>query len=400
MITRINYFHKMETNTKKGIIFSIVYLPGIVGGAEIAVDNITKRINNFKFDLICLPTTREKIKNINNVQMHYVGFFTDTATFLGRILFKFQKVIFPILSMVKAYALHKRNKYDFVWAIMANYAGFGALFFKYLNKNVPFLLTIQEGSPKEEILKKVRFFKFLFKKIFTSASHVQVISNYLKDFAISMGSKNITLVPNGVDLELFNKDNLDKVKIESIKKDLQKKEGDIFIITTSRLVKKNNISFVIKSIALLPENYKFLILGKGKEESELKKLAQKLKIKERIFFLGDVSQSHIPYFLNISDVFIRPSISEGFGNSFLEAMAMEIPVIASPVGGIIDFVIDNETGIFCDQLNHNDIAEKLVFISSNKELRENIIKNAKAMVKQNYDWNNISKEMEKIFNKL
>jgi glycosyltransferase involved in cell wall biosynthesis len=103
-------------------------------------------------------------------------------------------------------------------------------------------------------------------------------------------------------------------------------------------------------------------------------------------------------YLQASDIFIRPSLSEGFGNSFIEAMASGIPVIATPVGGIVDFLTDGETGLFCEVKNPRSIAQKVEKLIKDRESREYIVKNAKKMVEEDYAWTNIVGEMKEVFN--
>jgi len=90
------------------------------------------------------------------------------------------------------------------------------------------------------------------------------------------------------------------------------------------------------------------------------------------------------------------------GNSFLEAMAAEVPVVATPVGGIPDFLEDGKTGWFCKVRDPKSIAEKVKYIldEKNKGEVEQVVKNAKELVEKKYNWNDISQKMQNIFNKL
>ena len=104
--------------------------------------------------------------------------------------------------------------------------------------------------------------------------------------------------------------------------------------------------------------------------------------------------------MKASDIFIRPSRSEGFGNSFVEAMAAKLPVIATDVGGISDFLIHKKTGLVCGLNDSNDIAHKVDMYTRDINLRNEIIDNAHEMVKEKYDWDTVSIKMKDIFIKL
>jgi glycosyltransferase involved in cell wall biosynthesis len=236
--------------------------------------------------------------------------------------------------------------------------------------------------------------------MFTSADYITAISEYLKKFAVEQGAKSpIEIVPNGVDIKKFSED----YKVEdliALKSKLGEYEKDKFIITTSRLVEKNAVDDVIKALEYLPDNVKFLILGIGSDENSLKQLVKNLKLENRVLFLGQINQNDLPKYLEISDIFIRPSLAEGLGISFLEAMAAGLPIIATPVGGIVDFLTDGVTGLFCEVRNPKSIAEKIKVYLENKELTETIKINAKELIIKNYNWDLIAKKMEEILHSV
>lgn len=395
---------------KRILIFSLTYLP-FVGGAELAIKEETDRIESIEFDMITLrfDSNLPKFERLGNVNVYRIGFAKKDATMkdLVRWPLKLNKIFFPFFAYNQAVKLHKEKKYDGIWAMMAAYAGFAAMFFKTKNPDVPYLLTLQEGDPIDYILKKVKFVRPFFNKIFTKADYLQAISNYLADFGRSMGFKGeLKVVPNAVDTKHFSY-NYSEDELRELKKKLGKKEDDKFIITASRLVLKNAVDDVIKSLQYLPANIKFIILGDGPDRDKLVELVEKLNLETRVKFLGLIEYKEIPKYLKISDVFIRPSLSEGFGNSFVEAMAARIPVIATPVGGIVDFLFDPKknpdkkpTGLFCNVRDPKSIADSINEFLNNRELRENILVNAEKMAFEKYDWSIIARDMENIFKKL
>jgi glycosyltransferase involved in cell wall biosynthesis len=375
----------MESAKKRGLIFSIAYDP-FWGGAEVAVREIAKRTGGIEFDMVTLRLDPKSAgyEKIGGIRVHRIA---------G------SKNLFPIRAFLFASKLHKEKPYDFAWSIMANYAGFAALFFKLRFPKVKFLLTLQEGDPIPHIMKRVRFVYPLWRKIFEKADGIQAISNYLADFARTMNpNAQVAVVPNGVDIPLFEKNDPDAVA--KAKTRLGKKDGDTFLVTTSRLTHKNGLDTVIGSLPLLSANISFAILGTGELESGLRSLARQLGVSERVYFVGFVRYEDIPAYLRASDIFIRPSRSEGFGNSFVEAMAAGLPVIATPVGGIVDFLADKKTGVFCQPDDPKSVAEAVTLLSDNPNLRADIVKNGMEMVRSRYGWNTVSMAMEGVFKAL
>ncbi|MDQ3014282.1 MAG: glycosyltransferase family 4 protein [bacterium] len=373
---------------KRFLIFSVAYHP-FVGGAEIAVKEITDRITNIQFDMITinLDGKQKAEEQIGNVHVYRIGRQG-----------KLSKLFFPFTACLKAGELHKKNKYDAIWSIMASFSGFAAVFFKMMHSKIPFILNLQEGDPIPYIKRQVWFVYPLFQQIFRRANVIHALSHYLADFARDMGAKGIVeVIPNGVNPELFSKQ-YSPEEIKIIRTELGLFPEDKVLITTSRLVKKNGVGDVIATLPLLPEQVKFVIIGIGKLEEELKAQVKALNLERRVVFAGLKPNNNLPGYLAASDIFIRPSLSEGQGISFIEAMAAGIPIIATPVGGIPDFLKDNETGLFCEVQNPKSIAEKVTMLLENPELRATLTKNAKALVAEKYNWDLIAEMMKiKVF---
>jgi glycosyltransferase involved in cell wall biosynthesis len=399
---------------KKILIFSTAYLP-LIGGAEIAVKEITDRTETIQFDMITARLDRKfpKQENIGKIHVYRIG--------IGWPLF--DKYFLAFYGYKFAEKLNKKSEYNLIWAIMASYGGFAAMFFKRKNPLIPFLLTLQEGDDPEYIKRRVGVLGNLFKEIFRRADYIQAISNYLKKWAEEQGatSNGIEVVPNGAEFDLKEYGELDPktgyIKFSKLFKEMGEvaikdnlKENEKIIITVSRLVEKNGIEYLIKAMKELPDNYKLRIIGDGKLKNKLEKLTKELKLEERVKFHGEVKHEVIRSSYqaannqgrSLSAVFARPSLSEGLGNVFLEAMSLSVPVIATPVGGIVDFLRDGETGWFCEVRDPHSIAEKVkyIFEEKNKERVWEVINNAKELVTKNYGWDSISSRMRNIFYKI
>lgn len=392
------------------LIFSLAYFPDLIGGAEIAVKEITDRITNneYQFDMITWRSNNQlpKVEKMGNITVYRIGFGKNKPDLseLSRFPLLLNKYLFPFLSVIKAIQLNISNKYDIIWSVMANYAGFGAMFYKIIFPKSYFVLNLQEGDPIEHIKQRVRRVYPLFVQIFKKADSIVTVSNFLADFAKTMnGCKNIQVVPNGVDRNLFVAEP-EPLQLQKIKYKLQIENNDVFIVTSSRLVKKNGIIDVILSLNHLPNNYKFIILGDGPDREQLKLFTEAQDLTNRVYFLGHILHDTLPYYLKVSDVFIRPSLSEGFGLAFLEAMAAGIPVIGTAVGGTPDCLFDpfqqpnkKPTGLFCKVQDPKDIAEKIVLLMKDVRLKDEIVQNATAMIAEKYDWRIVSVQMQEVF---
>ncbi len=374
------------------MILSSAYFP-FIGGAEVAVKEITDRLSDFQFDMITARMDKRlpKSEKIGNVNVYRMGFGFK----------ELDKYIYTFLGFFKALKLYFRNRYQIVWPIMAAYSSFAVLF-KIFFPKTKILLTLQEGDPIEYIagLRRIIIFWPLYRFYFKKADCIQAISNFLAEWAKKMrgNADNIVVIPNGVDVDLFTAPV--KIELEKLRKELDIGSGEKVVITASRLVKKNAVGDVIEALTYLPDNVKFLILGIGPEEQNLKLKTKNLKLEDKVIFLGQIGHQELPKYLKISDIFVRPSLSEGLGNSFLEAMAAGIPIMGTPVGGIPDFLKDGETGLFCEIKNPKSIAGKVKLLLENRELREKIVLNAQKLVKEKYDWDLIAEKMREIFSKL
>ena len=448
------------------LIFSIAYEPHI-GGAELAVRNITDRLFDYEFDLITCRFSRahKKFERIGNVNVYRVGFG-------GRV----GRLVYPILAFRFAKKLHRTGNYQIVWSIMAAYAGAAGLLFVKRFPTVKFLLTLQEGDSREHIYAQVRGFKKQWQAIFRRADYIQAISNFLADWAREEGARcPVEVVPNGVDIENFSPPSPPP-------HEGGKERGSQFtIITVSRLVPKNGVDVLLKAAAELEirlpssspaigfasrqpckrercgragewqaADFRLQILGSGPEEVKLKRLASELNITNRVEFLGNVSQENLPKYLAIADIFVRPSRSEGLGTAFLEAMAAGLPVIATRVGGIPDFLHPRPTsplkptpkpstllgdpgkptpksstllgdpgkeeevplprgegqgegeanGLFANVDDPQDLAKKIRFLMQNSQLRKQLGENGQRLVEKKYNWDHIALQMKKIFETL
>ncbi len=209
-----------------------------------------------------------------------------------------------------------------------------------------------------------------YSSIMQKADAVICVSNSIKEYIqkhYNTSEEKITVIPRGIDLELFNPKNIDNSFIESFKKEFNL--GNKFIISSvGRVTQLKDYETFIKAISLVKQdipNVAALIVGGTRSDKEdylnsLKKLIKELDLEENIIFTG--SQSKIEQIYALSDVVISSSKKpESFGRAVAEAICMNKPVIATNHGGVKDIIIENENGFFFE-------------VGDDKELAKNILK--------------------------
>lgn len=398
---------------KRILIFSLNYYPRFIGGAEVAIKEITDRIppDEVEFHMVTLRFDSElpRSEKIGNVHVHRIGPTVKAPSIgdLKKFPLHINKHLYQFLAAWEAMRLHRTYRFDGTWAMMAHSCAIPAGIFKYFNPRVKYLLTLQEGDPPEHIERLAKPVWPLFKLGFTSADTLQPISTFLLNWGRRMGFKGeAEVIPNAVDIARFTHPYSEE-EIESMKKMLGKKQGEVFIVTTSRLVHKNAVDDVIRALPLLPEHVSFLIYGIGPDEQMLRSLAKELGVAERARFMGQIGHTEMPLMLAACDIFTRPSRSEGMGNSFVEAMAARLPVVTTQEGGLSDFIFDEilnpdqkATAWAVDSDSPEQIAKAVQDIIARPEKVKEVTATALAMVTERYDWAKVAASMRGLFSRM
>lgn len=386
----------------KIFIFSTAYDP-FIGGAEIAVKEITKQLRD-RYDFFLFTARFDpllpKREFKNGVEIIRVGF--------GK---QWDKFLLPLFGFFKALRLMREHRPDLFWGVMATYASGIPFMIKMARPflRTPILLTLQEGDSEEHIRKnRLGLVQLSWRLALRRANALQVISTYLGVMGQKYGYQGkVRVIPNGVDVANFTKEFLpDELKL--LRESIGIKPEEKVLVTASRLTHKNAVDSVVRGLAIFKKEHpdmpiKFLILGSGTEAEHIRRLAKELGVLEKIIFAGSVSHAELPKYLKMSDVFIRPSRSEGLGNAFIEAMATGIPVIGTPIGGIVDFLISPEqnsrraTGIFVKVDDPAEIAQKVFLLISDEGLRNRLVERAKKTAIENYNWERIAVQFQNLF---
>ena len=144
-----------------------------------------------------------------------------------------------------------------------------------------------------------------------------------------------------------------------------------------------------------PCGIKFVFIGDGPLLELIKLKAERLDMKDRIFFLG--YKEDVQEFLPLCDIFVLPSVSEGFAMSLAEAMAMERPVVATAAGGIPEVVTDGENGLLVAPRDAEALFTALDTLASDEKSRNQMGRRGRERVEEKFDVKNKVKELEGIY---
>ena len=145
---------------------------------------------------------------------------------------------------------------------------------------------------------------------------------------------------------------------------------------------------------------RLVLVGRGASAPELRAQVAELGLQDRVEFRGWVPQDQLPELLRSFSVFAMPSLFESFGVAAVEAQATGIPVVASRVGGIPEVIADGETGLLVPPSNSRALADALVGLLADGELRKRLGRAARERAARKFDWRENVSRMEALYGEL
>ena len=204
------------------------------------------------------------------------------------------------------------------------------------------------------------------------ADSITAISKEACDYYSKSGF-DVIHVPNAIDLNNFPK------------KATKKFENQI--IYAGRLSKEKGINTLLDAAEHLPAEYNLLIAGIGPEEKKVRNLADS---KTNVHYLGYQSKQNTISLIRGSDLVIQPSLMEGISSTLLEAMGCGTCILASNVGGNVEIIENDKTGVLIEPDNAEKLLDKISYLLRENEKRSAMAANGlKTVVK--YDWKQVGK---------
>lgn len=241
------------------------------------------------------------------------------------------------------------------------------------------------GDPRRQAVKRLALER---------SAKITVTNPFLEDKVRQLApkSKNIEVIPFGVDLTTFNPTRWTPVSPDIIR----------FCFVKSKLIPLYGPDIVIKAMELVVKNFPgayLAMLGAAEEDyfSELNRLIKHCRLEKHIQFIGRIDNKKMISIYEKCDVLIQCSRWESFGVVILEAAAVGVPAIATRVGGTNDLVLHGITGLTVLSDDHAALASAMLKLAKDVELRSRLGQNARVLATELYNFDMHAERMEEIY---
>ena len=293
--------------------------------------------------------------------------------------------------------LLRSERFDLIHAHWLIPQGFVAVLSLLITRQkIPLLCTSHGGdlfALKRKGLQRLK------RWVMDKSAALTVVSKAMEKTVVDMGvaSDKVEVISMGVDLKgLFMPDPC-----------VQRKTDELLFV--GRLVEKKGVQFLLEAMPAVLKAHptvRLILAGSGPMEQELRQQAQRLHLSERVDFLGMVAQTQLPAFYQRATIAIFPFVvaksgdQEGFGLVQVEAMGCECPVIAGDLPAIHDIIVHEENGLIFPSGNVQALANTIIKLLDDPELRARLAGEGRKRVLQKFDWVAIAGEYSQIYQVL
>jgi len=234
-----------------------------------------------------------------------------------------------------------------------------------------------------------RFFLRFFQRIL-------IVTETMRNEVVSCGVPNdhVITICNAIDSDYFKRDKSDP----RIKEDLSIPQDCLVIGAVGRLEKEKDLPTLFEAARIVlkqRQDLRFVIVGHGSQESHLKRLAADLGLRDHIVFPGHFQD--IRRVFSIMDIYVLSSIKEGLPNTVIEAMAMEVPIVATTIDGVKEAVTDGQEALLAPQRAPGRLAEHILRLLQDDVLRGRLVTSARTRVAEEFSFAKRMRKIEKIY---
>jgi phosphatidylinositol alpha-1,6-mannosyltransferase len=411
---RSNIFNPNRTKGRRGqetlnvCFVTPEYFP-ISGGTGAYVYYLSHSLQKLGHNVhVVARDQQDSERTVNGIQVHYVKGvgnaltrywrFARSASIRIKELNKQNRIdiIHANLPLVPNFAIPKNSAKAIVCAVHSTWKG-EAIVTKRDNP--------KELNPNEKSMLRFNFvLRSYEKKLMKRSDALIAVSKYtvneLTDL-YGIDKNKIHVIYNGVDIERFKP----RPNRAELRREFGLEEDKKTVLFVGRLYHRKGIDTMLRSVPpILKEfsNVKFVISGTGfkQKEESLRNLAKELDIEDHVTFLGYVPDEKLPLLYSASDIFVLPAIYENFPFAILEAQATGLPVISTNVGGIPEFLVDNQNGFVIEPRDSTQLTQRLLTLLQDAKLAKEMGDRGRKLIEEKFDWRLITAQVIDLYHKL
>lgn len=365
--------------------------PPKIGGVETVTENLAKEFAYLMHDVHVITPSDEVTSHtitsdgIKLHKIHIEGFSEAETMPLSKkiprgILFFIN--IFKNLRAIKPDIIHVQNIQNSI-----------PVYFMKKIQGIPYCITLHNDLELMGIALP-KFIKRHWSKLpyVKSANTITSLTKEMAETVLDKLQKDAPIIPNGVDINRFYPPHT-----------LYRGRDKRTILTLSRIDNKKGLEYAIKSMPKILKKYPDTILqiiGDGDFKENLEELVNSLSLRKSVEFIGFIPNETVPKYLQKADIFILPSLTEGFSLTALEAAACGLPIISTPVGILPDIIEKWNNGIIVPFRSPDAIADAVITLLSNPELKETYAKNSATAAKETMSWKSVAEQYISLYQSI
>jgi len=250
------------------------------------------------------------------------------------------------------------------------------------------LVVTAHGGDVYDLPFRDHWYNSLARFVLTEADQVITVCKFNAEKLLSLGvsSNKLHVIPNGYDERLFK-----PIPAAKAREKLGLPQNKKILLSVGNLVDVKGHAYLIGTISLVLRKRKdvlLIIVGSGPLKELLQSMVKKYRLEDHVMLAGGRRHEEIPIWMNASDIFILPSLQEGFPTVIPEAMACGKPVVATKVGGVPEAIYSDELGILVPPKDSESLSWAILEVLDRKWDPNIILEHAKK-----YSWSELAKQI-------
>ncbi|MFQ6074786.1 MAG: glycosyltransferase family 4 protein [Candidatus Bathyarchaeia archaeon] len=383
------------------MMFTWEFPPRIIGGISAHIYNLSRNLARMGLDIhvvTCDFPGAKAYESVDRVHVHRIDSYRyptpDFGSWTYMMNVNMQKQAIEVIRSLE-------NGVDIIHAhdwLVAN----AAIGLKHLFR-LPMVATIHSTEYGRRNGLHTDYHRMIHQtemKLTYEAWRVICCSEYMASHAswvFKLDPKKIDVILNGVDPKAF----VEPYDREAFRSRFAR-PGEKLVLYVGRLVYEKGVSVLADAISkVLPKvDAKFVIVGDGYLRDSLVRLTSKLRIAHKVIFTGFLDDRTLRLLYRTADVFVVPSLYEPFGIVALEAMAAKTPVVATGVGGLLEIVEHDRTGVRVYPKDPDSLAQGIVRVLTDRDHAKWLSENAYQRLLKAFDWSVIAEKTRDLYERI